>query len=191
MSTLPPKPAIFFDRDGTLIEDRGYIGSVADVVFHEDTLFALTRLGNHFLLFIVTNQGGVGAGYLSDQNVEKVNQHIVETLVRAGVTISAVYVCPHTRDQGCECIKPKPYFVLKASQEFNLDLSRSFVVGDHPHDMELSQQVGATGIYLLTGHGRKHVEEIITARQAFAARNLNEAITWILGKYGSDPQRTV
>ena len=99
-------------------------------------------------------------------------------------------ICPHTRDQGCECIKPKPYFVLKASQEFNLDLSRSFVVGDYLHDMELSQQVGATGIYLLTGHGRKHVEEIITAGQAFVARNLNEAVTWILGKHGSDPQRT-
>ena len=188
MSVSPLKPAIFFDRDGTLIEDRGYISSASDVVFHQDTLSALEKLENHFFLFIVTNQGGVGAGYLSDQDVEKVNQHIVETLARAGVTISAVYVCPHTRDQCCECIKPKPYFVLKASLEFNLDLSRSFVVGDHPHDMELSQQVGATGIYLLTGHGRKHVEEIITAGQAFVARNLNEAVTWILGKHGSDPQ---
>lgn len=182
MITLPLKPAIFFDRDGTLIEDRGYIGSVADVVFHEDTLSALVRLGNRFLLFIVTNQGGIGAGYLSHQDVEKVNQHIVETLAIVGATISAVYVCPHTRNQSCECIKPNPYFILKASREFNLDLSRSFVVGDHPHDMELSQQVGANGIYLLTGHGQKHVQEIIATEKVFVARNLNEAVTWILGK---------
>ena len=153
MATLPLRPAIFFDRDGTLIEDRGHLHSPSEVVFYEDTVTALRKLKNRYLLFIVTNQPGIGRGLLRYDEVESVNQSVVERLTLAGVTISGVYYCPHTRDQECECIKPKPYFLLKAAKEFNVDLSHSFVVGDHPYDVEMARNVGATGIYLLTGHG--------------------------------------
>jgi L-threonylcarbamoyladenylate synthase len=180
METSPPKPAIFFDRDGTLIEDRGHLRSPSDVVFFKDTLSALQRLKGRYLLFIVTHQSGIGLGLLSHEQVEAVNQHVVDALAQAGVTFSGVYACPHTREQGCQCIKPNPHFVLKAAAEFNLDLSRSFVLGDHPHDVEMGRNVGAQGIFLLTGHGQKHLGELVERPEVIVARNLDEAVTSIL-----------
>src|SRR3972149_6455336 len=133
------RPAIFLDRDGTLIEDRGYFRSPSDIIFYSDTFSALRRAIDRYLLFIVTNQSGIGLGVLSHEEVDRINQDVVEALAREGVTISGVYTCPHTRDQGCECIKPNPYFILEAAREFHLDLSRSFSIGDHPHDVELAR----------------------------------------------------
>jgi L-threonylcarbamoyladenylate synthase len=187
MPTLPLRPAIFFDRDGTLIEDRGYLHSPSEVVFYEDTVTALRKLKNRYLLFIVTNQPGIGRGLLRYDEVESVNQSVVERLTLAGVTISGVYYCPHTRDQECECIKPKPYFLLKIAQEFGVDLSHSFVVGDHPYDVEMARNVGATGIYLLTGHGEKHFAELNP--QVYIAKNLEEATEWIIHHDTSSPQK--
>jgi L-threonylcarbamoyladenylate synthase len=187
MPTLPLRPAIFFDRDGTLIEDRGYLHSPSEVVFYEDTVTALRKLKNRYLLFIVTNQPGIGRGLLRYDEVESVNQSVVERLTLAGVTISGVYYCPHTRDQECECIKPKPYFLLKIAQEFGVDLSHSFVVGDHPYDVEMARNVGATGIYLLTGHGEKHFAELNP--QVYIAKNLEEATEWIIHHDTSSSQK--
>lgn len=180
MSVLPLKSAVFFDRDGTLIEDRGYINSFSDVVFYKTTISALRRLKNLYLLFIITNQEGIGLGHLRYKDVEGVHQNIAKTLLKAGVNISAIYCCPHTRDHGCQCIKPKPYFLLKASKEFNVDLTHSFVVGDHPHDMELARSVGARGIFVLTGHGYKHLGKMTEDQEILVAKNLDEAVTWIL-----------
>lgn len=178
MAVSTARPAIFFDRDGTLVEDRGYLRSPSEVVFYPDALSELQRLKGGYLLFILTNQRGVGLGVLSQEEVEQVNQHIVGTLSKRGVTISAVYSCPHTREQGCECIKPKPYFLLKAAKEFNLDLERSFVVGDHPSDVETARKVGAEGIFLLTGHGRKHAGDL--TERVYVGRALSNAVDWIL-----------
>ena len=179
--TIPPRrPAIFFDRDGTLVEDVGYIRSPSEVVFYKDFLPALQKIKDHYLLFIVTNQPGIERGILSHEEVERVNQSILENLAHTGVTLSAVYYCPHTREQGCRCIKPKPYFLLKAAEEFCLDLPQSFVIGDHPHDIEFARNAGARGIYLLTGHGQKHLDEVPQDGEIFIAGSLDEAVTWIL-----------
>lgn len=174
------RPAIFLDRDGTLIEDHGYIRLPSEVVFYKDTITSLQRLNGRYLLFIVTNQSGIGLGVLSHEDVERINNHIVKTLAQEGVTISAVYYCPHRRDQGCECIKPNPYFILEAAREFDLDLSRSFSIGDHPHDVELARNVGAQGIYLVTGHGKQHLHEIPLG--VSVAGNMEEAIDMVLNR---------
>jgi len=178
MTASSLRPAVFFDRDGTLIEDHGHLRSSSDVVFYEDLFPALQRLRSHFRFFIVTNQPGIGLGILRQEEVEEVNRYISENLRRAGIEITAVYCCPHRRDQGCQCIKPNPYFLLKAAQDFGLDLSRSFVVGDHPSDMTLAINTGARGVYLLTGHGKEHLEELLP--DTFIAKNLTEAAEWIL-----------
>ena len=180
MPPLPLQPAIFFDRDGTIIEDRGYIRLPSEVVFYKDTITSLQRLNGRYLLFIVTNQSGIGLGVFSHEDVERINNHIVKTLAQEGVTISAVYYCPHRRDQGCECIKPNPYFILEATREFHLDLSRSFSIGDHPHNVELARNVGAQGIYLLTGHGQKHLHELPSG--VSVAGNMEEAIDMVLNR---------
>src|SRR4030042_404200 len=180
MAFTSRQPAIFLDRDGTLIEDRGYIHLPSEVVFYKDPITSLQRLNGRYLIFIVTNQSCIGLGVLSHEDVERINNHIVNTLAQEGVTISGVYYCPHTRDQGCECIKPTPYFILKAAQEFHLDLSRSFAIGDHPHDGGMAKNVGAQGIFLLTGHGQKHLHELPPG--VSVAENMEEAIGMVLNR---------
>lgn len=176
----PLRPAVFLDRDGTIIEDRGDLGHPSQVVFFEAAIDSLRRLCDRFTLFIVTNQSGVAKGTLTPQAVEQVNAHVTSHLARNGVPIAATYVCPHERKSGCACIKPKPYFLKKAEADFRIDLERSFVVGDHPHDVELARNAGATGIYVLTGHGMKHRREL--SPDAMIADGIREAVDMILAR---------
>jgi len=154
------KAAVFLDRDGTIIEDRGHLRDPSNVVFFPETFNALKKLQDYFLLFIITNQPGVAKGVITRNDVNCVNAHVIATLAEAGVEICDVYVCPHRRSEGCRCIKPKPYFLEKAAEQHGIDLSVSFTVGDHPHDVQFALNVGARGIYLLTGHGKKHLSEL-------------------------------
>lgn len=173
-----PQPAIFLDRDGTLIEDRGHLGSVDEVVFFPATGAALRRLQEHFRLFIVTNQPGISLGEVTADGVRRVNDHVVACLRGAGIEIAAVYCCPHQRSEDCACIKPKPFFMEQAAREHGVDLRRSFTVGDHPHDVYLASNAGATGIFVLTGHGAKHRGEL--AAGDIVAKDIEEAADIIL-----------
>lgn len=155
-STPQQRPAVFLDRDGTIIEDRGDLSQANQVEVLPGVIAALQRLQRYYALFIVTNQSGVGKGTLSHDQVATVNAHLVSLLQHAGITIERVFVCPHVRSEGCLCIKPKPHFLRLAEREHGIDLSRSFTIGDHPHDVEFAHSVGATGLYVLTGHGAKH-----------------------------------
>jgi len=154
------RPAVFLDRDGTVIEDRGVLAEPSDVVFFPDTVDALRRLQDRFLLFLVTNQPGVARGAITLRHVDRVNARVLSHLAEHGVTITAVYVCPHERSDGCSCIKPNSHFLRKAAEEHAVDLQRSFTVGDHPHDVEFARAVGARGVYVRTGHGEKHLAEL-------------------------------
>jgi histidinol-phosphate phosphatase family protein len=169
---------VFLDRDGTLIEDRGHLANASEVVFYPDTIEALRRLQERFLLFLVTNQPGVARGLITIADVDRVNARVLSHLAEHGVTITAVYVCPHQRSDGCRCIKPNPHLPLKAATEHGVDLRRSFTVGDHPHDVELAQAVGARGIYVRTGHGSKHLAELPSGEIVVAG--IGEAADWIL-----------
>jgi histidinol-phosphate phosphatase family protein len=169
--------AVFFDRDGTLIEDLGFLRAVTEVSFYPQAFPALRRLGD-FVLFIVTNQSGIAKGDISSEEARVVNDYIVRCLGEAGIPIRAVYCCPHQRTDECECIKPKPYFPKRAEREHEIDLRRSFVVGDHPSDVELADAVGAKGIYILTGHGVKHRGELQTPAPVVA--DIGAAVDLIL-----------
>lgn len=173
-----PHPAVFLDRDGTLIEDRGHLRSAADVSFFSETIASLLLLQQDYLLFIVSNQSGVAEGVLTPEDVERVNGYVVEQLARAGVAIAEVYWCPHNRSDDCMCMKPKPYFLQQAADQHNVDLLQSYTIGDHPHDVYLAGKVGARGIYVLSGHGRKHRHEL-TGRYPVVA-DIAEATEWIL-----------
>jgi D-glycero-D-manno-heptose 1,7-bisphosphate phosphatase len=117
-------------------------------------------------------------GTISLQDVEHVNSYIVSYLAQHGIPILATYVCPHERASACHCIKPNPYFLKKAERDFGIDLRRSFVIGDHPHDVELAKNAGANAIYLLSGHGMKHKDEI--SKDTEVARGIHEATEIIL-----------
>ncbi len=154
------KAAIFLDRDGTIIEDRGHLRSPGDVHFLPGSLAALQKLSDAFPLFLVTHQVGVARGFLSMNQVAEVNRYLTDALRGHGIELTDVYVCPHAREEGCICCKPSPWFLRRAAEEYGLDLSRSYMIGDHPHDVFTGTAAGATGIYVLTGHGLRHRSEL-------------------------------
>ena len=130
--------------------------------------------------FIVTNQSGVGKGELTLDEANRVNGHVVERLRAHGVHIAAVYCCPHRHTDNCACIKPKPHFLLHAARCHGLDLRRSFVIGDHPHDVEFARNAGTTGLYVLTSHGLKHRAELRSSE--IVAADIGTAADWILAR---------
>jgi len=173
-----PRPAVFLDRDGTMIEDRGDLSDVGQVVFFKDAVPALRCLADHFALFIVTNQSGVAKGLITMEDVRHVNDYVEEFLAGHGIPITKTYVCPHERSSGCRCIKPNPHFLKEAELDFAIDLRASFVIGDHPHDVELAARVGAIGIYVLSGHGMKHRRAL--SMQTIVTNGIGEAAGQIL-----------
>lgn len=178
------KSAVFLDRDGTIIEDRGHLHSPEQVSFIPGAVEALQRLQETHLLFIVTHQSGIAKGLITAEQAQSVNDAVVRQLADAKVAITAVYTCPHAREEECACIKPKPYALHKAARDYDVDLSASHVVGDHPHDYELAINAGAHGIYVLTGHGRKHLDELPPG--AVVADDIAEAANKIRSSLGID-----
>lgn len=172
------RSAIFLDRDGTLIEDAGVLSNPDDIRLFPDAVDALRQLQKKYLLFVVTNQPGIANGLLTAGQVAEINKSLDGILSQEGIHIRQWYVCPHARKDGCQCIKPNPAFLLQAAGDYDLDLRQSFVIGDHPHDVLTGEAVGAFGLYLLTGHGPKHLDELPQDKLIF--HTLGDAARWIL-----------
>jgi len=170
-------PAIFLDRDGTIIEDMGDIKQASEVQFYPFTFKALDLLQEHFLLFIITNQSGIAKGIVTVKEVEEVNNHILNTLKKQGIAIYDSFCCPHKSEDNCECKKPKTYFIEKARQLYNIDLNQSFNIGDHPSDVQCGINAGITPIYVLTGHGEKHKNKI--KKETIVCNNIMEAAKYL------------
>jgi histidinol-phosphate phosphatase family protein len=142
-------PAVLLDRDGTLIEDTGYIADADDVRLLPgvpDALRALRRAG--FALVVVSNQSGVGRGLLSGDDAARVHARMVELLGAEDIELDAAYYCFHAPDEGCSCRKPAPGLFLQAIADLDLDPSRSFAVGDSARDVEAGAAAGCDGVLL-------------------------------------------
>jgi len=126
------QPAVFLDRDGTLVEDRGHLRDPEQAVFFLETIAALRHLKDKFQLFIVTNQPGIAEGTLTPDDVRRVNDDLVRRLAEAGIPVRDVYVCPHRRSDGCACIKPTPHFLKEAAVAHGLDLGSSYPASPQP-----------------------------------------------------------
>ncbi|HMD01984.1 MAG TPA: HAD family hydrolase [Candidatus Baltobacteraceae bacterium] len=139
------KAAAFLDRDGTLIEDSGFIGDPGRVRVLDGVAEALKLLGEAgFERIVVTNQSGVARGYFGEADVERVNRELSERLRAGGAGIEAFYYCTHLQD--CDCRKPLPGLVRRAVAERALDLGRSAMFGDRASDMQLARAAGVSGI---------------------------------------------
>lgn len=172
------RPAIFFDRDGTLIEDRGYINSINEVVFYPQTFESLLLLQCNYLLFIITNQSGIGKSITSQSDVNNVNSYIINCLKEKNIYIEQLYCCPHTTQDNCLCKKPSAYFIQQAQKDFNLNLKGSYIIGDHPSDVMCGINANMQPIYVLTGHGEKHLHELNI--KVPIAGNIADATNYIL-----------
>jgi D-glycero-D-manno-heptose 1,7-bisphosphate phosphatase len=152
-------PAIFLDRDGTIIVEKNYLGDPDQVVLLEGAGAGLRAMSRHSLPFVVvSNQSGVGRGYFSIDQARAVERRLEALLAQEGIAIAGWYMCPHAPDANCSCRKPLPGMINTAALDLDLDPGRSFVIGDKRSDIDLAFAVGATGILVTTGHGHLDVD---------------------------------
>jgi len=135
--------AVFLDRDGTMAEDVHYCSRPEDFRLFPDTPKAIKLLNQHgFKVIIITNQSGIARGYFTEETLADIHRKMKDELAREGAHIDAIYYCPHHPDDNCDCRKPKPKLILQAAKEHQIDLKRSFVIGDLQMDVDLGRAVG-------------------------------------------------
>ena len=177
--------AVFLDRDGTIIEEKNYLSRVEEVVIFPGAASALARLCRAgFKLFIVSNQSGVGRGYFTLADVEKVHQYIRQQLERERVRFEKIYVAPEAPDTPSRGRKPSPQFLLDARDEFGLDLEQSYMIGDKLTDLECGWNAGVKRCLLVrTGYGAE-LERTSAGKLAAAVvvDDLPAAAQWILAQ---------
>jgi D-glycero-D-manno-heptose 1,7-bisphosphate phosphatase len=149
------RSAVFLDRDGVIIENRpDHVKSWSDVRFLDGSLAAMRRLAAAPLaIVIVSNQAVVGRGLLDEEVAWQLQRQVVAEIAAGGGRIDASYLCPHHPQAGCPCRKPAPGMLLQAAQDLDLDLRRSWLVGDAVSDLEAARAAGVRGILVRTGRG--------------------------------------
>ena len=175
--------AVFLDRDGTLIVEKNYLSKPADVAVFPGVGPALRKLQDGgFRLFIVSNQSGVGRGYFTLADVENVNRHLGSELARDGVRFEKMYIAPEAPDQPSRGRKPSPQLLFDARDEFGLDLSQSYLIGDKLSDLEAGWNAGVKKSLLVrTGYGAE-LERTSKGKlgDATVVDDLPAAADWIL-----------
>ncbi|WP_455392258.1 D-glycero-beta-D-manno-heptose 1,7-bisphosphate 7-phosphatase [[Eubacterium] cellulosolvens] len=144
-NTDPPKrKAIFIDRDGVINYNRNdYVKSWAEFKFIPGAKEAIKRINDsNLLLIIITNQSPIGRGIFKRETLDYIHKSMLNELNDAGAHIDAIYYCPHHPDDNCDCRKPKPGLILRAAKDFNIDLARSWMVGDSDSDLEAGAAAG-------------------------------------------------
>jgi D-glycero-D-manno-heptose 1,7-bisphosphate phosphatase len=172
------------DRDGTLVTGLPYLSSPADVELlpgAAEGLRALRRAG--IGTSIVTNQSGIGRGLFGAAELDATNSRLVDLLRAEGAEIDAIYVCPHTPEDGCTCRKPEAGLVLQAASENRFDPTRSIVIGDNECDIELGARLGAKTVLVRTGYGAE-VERKGRVAPDFVIDDLGQ-IESVLGRLGA------
>ena len=175
--------AVFLDRDGTLIAEKNYLHRPEDVEIFPGVGGALKKLTDAgFKLFVVTNQSGIGRGYFSFADAERVNEHVNRELARDGVRFDKTYIAPEAPDQPSRGRKPSPQFLFDARDEFGVNLAESCMVGDKLIDLECGWNAGVKkSILVRTGYGAE-VERAAAGKFASAVivDDLSRAADWIL-----------
>lgn len=178
------RPAVFLDRDGTLIDERNYLDRLDQIEPLPGAAAALARLRDAgFALVVVTNQAGVARGYVDEPFVRAAHDRLAALFARDGLVLDGYYYCPHHPEgsvaayrRACRCRKPSPGMIEEAARDLDLDVARSFVIGDKWLDVELATNAGARGILVRTGYGADNEAERPRGLQPFAiADNLTGA----------------
>jgi len=187
--THDPKPAVFLDRDGTIIEDVGFLDALERIVWFPwsvDAIRALNRAG--LAVVVITNQSGVARGHFTEALVAETHRRLDERLAVGNARVDAYYYCPHHPDgavpeytRACDCRKPGRGLVDRAVSDLSLDPAKSFVVGDRWVDIGMARAIGGRGILVRTGAGAEQEREPTAGVEADAiVDNLAAAASWIL-----------
>lgn len=179
-------PAVFLDRDGTINHDKHYLSDEKDLKiysFVKKSILKLQKAG--FKIVIVTNQSGISRGFFSEKKLKKIHNKLIDLLKEQSIKIDGIYYCPHGPDDICDCRKPKIGMAIKAADDLNIDLKKSYTVGDSTRDYLLGYNFGGKGILVLTGHGKKQSEKIKKEKQKPLAvvKNLYLATEVIINDY--------
>ncbi len=176
------KRAVFLDRDGTVIEEKTFISDPDEVELipgAPEALKVIKEMG--FLIIGVSNQSGVGRGYFGLKEVEAVNRRMAELLSLYGVGLDDLFICPHAPEEDCMCRKPRPGLLLEAAERYEIDLKRSYMIGDREGDVGAIASVGGKGVLVLTGYGQETWRRWRWGHKPdFVARDLLEAVYWIM-----------
>jgi D-glycero-D-manno-heptose 1,7-bisphosphate phosphatase len=177
--------AVFMDRDGTINEEVGYLSRMEDLRIYPQAYEAIRMIiAGGMKAVVVTNQSGIARGYFTEDFVRSVHERINEQLLAAGAHIDGFYVCPHHAVHGngiykqdCNCRKPRPGLLLQAAAEMNIDLTRSYMIGDMLKDIEAGKKAGVKSILVKTGYGSNIVR---TDMPAYIAEDILDAVQWIM-----------
>lgn len=169
------KRAVFLDRDGVINEVLTkrvkFVNEPKQFYFLPGAEEAIKSLNDHFdYVFVVTNQGGIGLGFMKEKQLQKVHDYMVAQLKKKGATIHEVAYCPHKPKSGCECRKPNSKMILDLGDKYNIDLDKSYMVGDTDTDIQAGKKAGTKAVFI--GDSDPLADAVFP--------NLKEAAQWII-----------
>ncbi len=181
--------AVFLDRDGTIVEEKGYITVPDGVTLLPGAAEAIVSMrASGWKVFVVTNQAAVAKGLITEDELARINERMLMMLGAEGALLDGIYCCPHHPDgtaeeygRECECRKPRPGLLEQAASEHGLDLSQCVMIGDSLRDVQAGKSAGAAAtVLVLTGHGAGAAREEHGAD--FVAEDLRAAARWLAGR---------
>jgi D-glycero-D-manno-heptose 1,7-bisphosphate phosphatase len=191
--------AVFLDRDGTINEEVGYMDNLDKLKIIPCAYEAIKLINKSGMkVVVISNQAGVARGLFTEEFLKGTNDYLHAILRQQGACIDRFYYCPHHPTEGkgpyrkiCNCRKPAPGMMLQAAQDLNIDLTKSYIVGDRYNDMEAGKKIGVQGILVKTGFGEKLLQDDgpdVAGPQNqpdFIAADILEAVKWILSQVSS------
>jgi len=183
------RPAVFLDRDGTIIREVEYLRSPRQLRLLPRAAAAIRRLNRAgFAVVVTTNQSGIGRGLLTEKDLEEVHAVLRSRLARRGARIDGIYFCPHHPEAArpeyrrrCRCRKPAPEMLLRAARELDLDLGRCFAIGDSVRDIEAGRRAGCRAVLVRTGYGAETEARLGRESGAdYVADDMSDAVEWIV-----------
>jgi len=170
--------AVFLDRDGVINVDKNYVYKIEDLEFIPGSVVALKKLKQKgYLLIIITSQSGIGRGYYTEKDYLKFRKEFHERLTKLGVKIEEEYYCPHSPKDECKCRKPNTELIEKAIKKYDVDISKSYFVGDKTSDVLAGKNAGLKTILVKTGKGGKDLK--FNVKEDILCTDLNETETKI------------
>jgi len=186
------KKAVFLDRDGTINEEQEYLWQVEAFRFIDGAIEGIRLLNAAgFMVVVVTNQSGIGRGYYTEDDLDRLHRYMDAELEKSGVKITACYYCPHHPLHGvgrygteCACRKPLPGMLLQAAGELDIDLAASWMVGDKKADIDAGLAAGCRPVLVRTGYGE--AEAGLLSEAVPVVKDLLEAARLIISRSASN-----
>ncbi|MFW9936249.1 MAG: D-glycero-beta-D-manno-heptose 1,7-bisphosphate 7-phosphatase [Candidatus Thorarchaeota archaeon] len=169
--------AIFLDRDGVINKEVNYLSNPDDFEFIPGSIEALKILKElNFLLIIITNQAGIARGFFTEESLKKIHDKMNKILQENSIKLDEIFICPHHPDftGPCDCRKPSPGMIFKAKEKYNIDLRKSFMVGDTLKDVKTGIAANCKTVLVQTGYGQEEVIKISDFKPDFIFNNLLE-----------------